>query len=191
MVTAAASRGIHVYMEKPFCRTLAEADEIVQVCEANRVKLAIAFQTRYSPIVSVIHGLLDNGAIGDVLEVRGRGKEDARAGGTDLMVLGSMIARIGEQFSTLRGNFGWISDINRQLARITGNTTGAQVIVAGPSMLEQVAFATPTVTPVVKALLIANIGIFLLQWIVLEGFFPAATASLTPLYDPKSLRVRR
>jgi len=37
-----------------------------------------------------------------------------------------------------------------------------------------VAFATPTVTPVVKALLIANIAIFLLQWIVLEGFFPAA-----------------
>lgn len=57
----------------------------------------------------------------------------------------AMIARIGEQFSTLRGSFGWVADINRQLARITGNTTGAQVIVAGPSMLEQLAFATPTV----------------------------------------------
>ena len=57
----------------------------------------------------------------------------------------AMIARIGEQFSTLRGNFGWVADINRQLARITGTPTGAQVIVAGPSVLEQVAFATPTV----------------------------------------------
>ncbi|MEQ1891563.1 MAG: rhomboid family intramembrane serine protease [Planctomycetota bacterium] len=37
-----------------------------------------------------------------------------------------------------------------------------------------VAFATPSVTPVVKLILSANIAIFLLQWIVLEGFFPRA-----------------
>ena len=59
--------------------------------------------------------------------------------------LPEMIARIGEQFTTLRGNFGWIADIDRQLARITGNAAGAQVIVAGPSVLEQVAIATPSV----------------------------------------------
>ena len=56
-----------------------------------------------------------------------------------------MIARVGEQFNSLRGNFGWIADIDRQLARITGNAAGAQVIVAGPSVLEQVAIATPSV----------------------------------------------
>jgi len=72
-----------------------------------------------------------------------------------------MIARIGEQFSTLRGNFGWISDINRQLARITGNTTGAQVIVAGPSVLEQVAFATPTV--VFETLLTLLMSYFMME----------------------------
>jgi membrane associated rhomboid family serine protease len=37
-----------------------------------------------------------------------------------------------------------------------------------------VAFATPTVTPVVKLLLIANIAIFLLQTLVLDSFFKAA-----------------
>lgn len=72
-----------------------------------------------------------------------------------------MIARIGEQFSTLKGNFGWISDINRQLARITGNTTGAQVIVAGPSVLEQVAFATPTV--VLETLLTLLMSYFMME----------------------------
>ena len=56
-----------------------------------------------------------------------------------------LIARVGEQFTSLRGNFGWIADIDRQLARITGNAAGAQVIVAGPSVLEQVAIATPSV----------------------------------------------
>src|SRR4029079_13185939 len=29
MVVAAAERGIHIYMEKPFCRSLAEADQMV------------------------------------------------------------------------------------------------------------------------------------------------------------------
>ena len=56
-----------------------------------------------------------------------------------------MIARIGEQFNALRGSFGWIADIDRQLARITGNAAGKQVIVAGPSVLEKVAIATPSV----------------------------------------------
>lgn len=37
-----------------------------------------------------------------------------------------------------------------------------------------VAFAAPSVTPVVKALLVANIGIFLVQWLLLDGFFPRA-----------------
>ncbi len=72
-----------------------------------------------------------------------------------------MIARIGEQFSTLRGSFGWVADINRQLARITGNTTGAQVIVAGPSVLEQVAFATPTV--VFETLLTLLMSYFMME----------------------------
>src|SRR5262245_17523228 len=29
MILAAAERGVHIYLEKPFCRTPAEADEIV------------------------------------------------------------------------------------------------------------------------------------------------------------------
>ena len=73
----------------------------------------------------------------------------------------AMIARIEEQFLTLRGNFGWIADINRQLAKITGNTTGAQVIVAGPSMLEQLAFATPTV--VLETLLTLLMTYFMME----------------------------
>lgn len=43
-----------------------------------------------------------------------------------------------------------------------------------PPETRGVAFATPSVTPVVKWLLIANIAVFLVQWIALEGFFPAA-----------------
>ncbi len=44
---SAAERGIHIYIEKPLCRTLAEADEIVAACERTHAKLAVAHPTRY------------------------------------------------------------------------------------------------------------------------------------------------
>ena len=91
MVMAAVERGIHIYLEKPFCRDLVEADAIVEACEQNNVKIAIAFQTRYSPKLRIIRQLIDEGAIGKPLELRGRGKEDRRGGGEDLWVLGSHI----------------------------------------------------------------------------------------------------
>ncbi len=49
MVVASAEAGCHIFMEKPFCRTLAEADEMVAACEQHNVKLAIAHQTRVQP----------------------------------------------------------------------------------------------------------------------------------------------
>lgn len=98
MVLAAAERGIHIYMEKPFCRTLKEADEMVGACEKNDVKLAIAHQTRYSPKLQTVSDLIYDGAIGEVLELRGRGKEDRRGGGEDLWVLGSHVMNLMHHF---------------------------------------------------------------------------------------------
>ena len=90
MVMAAVSLGCHVYMEKPFVRDLVEADEIVAACEMRHVKLAIAHGNRYSPQVEIARKLIADGGIGNVLEVRARGKEDARrGGGEDLWVLGT------------------------------------------------------------------------------------------------------
>jgi predicted dehydrogenase len=91
MVVAAAERGIHIYMEKPFCRTPGEADEMIAACEKKDVKLALAHQTRYSPILRVVREMIETGRIGQLLELRGRGKEDARGGGEDLWVLGSHV----------------------------------------------------------------------------------------------------
>ena len=92
LCVAAAERGCHIYMEKPFCRDLTEADDIVRACEMRHVKLAIAHQTRWSPPVDVVKREIKNGLIGKVLEYRARGKEDAnRGGGEDLWVLGSHV----------------------------------------------------------------------------------------------------
>src|SRR5579884_2714226 len=89
MVVACARAGASVFLEKPFARTLAEADEVVTACEMHHVKLAIAHQTRYSPRLRVVRDLIGDGRLGDVLELRARGKEDKRGGGEDLMVLGT------------------------------------------------------------------------------------------------------
>jgi predicted dehydrogenase len=94
MVLAAAQRGMHIYMEKPMCRTLAEADEMVAACEKHDVKLALAHQTRYSPRLQTAKDLIESGQLGTLLELRGRGKEDARGGGEDLWVLGSHVMNL-------------------------------------------------------------------------------------------------
>jgi predicted dehydrogenase len=94
MVVAAAERGCHIYMEKPFCRSLEEADTMVAACEKHQIKLAIAHQTRYSPKIQTLREIIDGGLLGDILELRGRGKEDARGGGEDLWVLGSHIMNL-------------------------------------------------------------------------------------------------
>ena len=89
MIMASIDAGVKgIYMEKPFCRTLAEADEIIAACKANGVKLAIAHRNRYHPVMPRITQLIKDGAIGQLLEFRVRGKEDTRGGSLDLWVLG-------------------------------------------------------------------------------------------------------
>ena len=58
IVVEAAGRGIHMYLEKPLCRTLAEADEMVAACERTHAKLAIAHTTRHSPRIPVVQEML-------------------------------------------------------------------------------------------------------------------------------------
>jgi len=94
MVLEAARRGIHVYMEKPFCRNLEEADRIVAAVQKHDIKLAIAHQTRYSPRLQVVRDMIMDGKLGNILELRGRGKEDGRGGGEDLWVLGSHVMNL-------------------------------------------------------------------------------------------------
>lgn len=91
MVIACARAGASIFLEKPMARDLAEADALVTACEMHHVKLAIAHQTRYSPRLKVIKDYIGEGKLGDLLMLHGRGKEDARGGGQDLMVLGTHV----------------------------------------------------------------------------------------------------
>ncbi|MFM8215289.1 MAG: Gfo/Idh/MocA family protein [Pirellula sp.] len=91
MLMACAKANCHVYMEKPFCRTMVQCDQVRKEFEDRKLKLAIAHTAQYSPVLDVAMELIADGAIGQVLELRGRGKEDHRGGAEDMWVLGSHI----------------------------------------------------------------------------------------------------
>jgi predicted dehydrogenase len=64
---------------------------MIAALEKRNLKLTIAHQTRYSPALAHAREAMTGGLLGDILELRGRGKEDARGGGEDLMVLGTHV----------------------------------------------------------------------------------------------------
>jgi predicted dehydrogenase len=87
---ACAEVGAHGIIEKPLAPDLQEADEVLAALDAKGLKWAIAFNFRSSPVVHAVKkAAFEDGIIGQILEMRGRGKEDPRAGGEDLIVLGT------------------------------------------------------------------------------------------------------
>lgn len=106
MVEAAAEARAHIYLEKPFARDPAEADRIVAAVRRAGVKLQIAHQMRCSPFTRRVQELIAGGAIGRVHELRARGKEDRRAGGEDLMVLGT---HLFDMLRIFAGDPRWVS----------------------------------------------------------------------------------
>jgi predicted dehydrogenase len=88
MADAAFSVGAHVYMEKPIAPTLTDADAILAAAAKAGRKIAVAHQMRMGPSVVYLKKRVEEGLLGDLLEMRAIGKQDARAGGEDMLVLG-------------------------------------------------------------------------------------------------------
>ena len=92
MIEAACENGVKgIYTEKPFARTMEECDQIEKVCQKSGTKIAVAHRNRYHPALPVVSQLIEEGAIGKVVALHGRGKEDHRGGGEDLWVLGTHV----------------------------------------------------------------------------------------------------
>ena len=72
-----------------------------------------------------------------------------------------MIERIGEHFQHLQGTLVWIADLNAQITRIAGREGGREVVLAGPSVLQQLALATPIV--VLEVLLTILMAFFMIE----------------------------
>lgn len=88
MALAALRIGAHIYLEKPITQTLAEADELLELADRTRLKIVVAHQMRLAPNILALKTAIEHGLLGDLLEIRSHGKQDHRAGGEDLVVLG-------------------------------------------------------------------------------------------------------
>ena len=58
-----------VVIQKPMGETLAQAEEIVQICDRKALKASVNFQLRYAPYVRAAKSLVAAGLIGDILDI--------------------------------------------------------------------------------------------------------------------------
>ena len=89
---ACVEAGAHGFMEKPLCVDLEEADAMRAAVTSKNLKWALAFNIRATPTVGhACRLVMEEDLIGTVLDLRGRGKEDHRSGGEDMIVLGAHV----------------------------------------------------------------------------------------------------
>jgi predicted dehydrogenase len=75
MIQAAAELGAHIMVDKPHARSLVEADQIVALAEKHRIKSVVYHPVRIAPAVVRLKKLVDEGLIGDVVQVQVWGVE--------------------------------------------------------------------------------------------------------------------
>ena len=69
LLDVARSSARAIWAEKPIALSLSEADEMVDVCDDLGVKVAVNTARRYNPYFSEIRRMVDDGELGDVLQV--------------------------------------------------------------------------------------------------------------------------
>ena len=88
VIAAAETRVKGIFCEKPFARTLADADAMLEACKRAGTRVAVAHR-RANPYEQRAKAMVERGAIGELQSLRGQGKCDHRSGAQDLMVLGT------------------------------------------------------------------------------------------------------
>lgn len=70
-VIAAAQAHKHILCEKPIATTIDDAREMISTCKQHNVILQIAFPVRFSPPISRMKHLIEQGELGRILAMRG------------------------------------------------------------------------------------------------------------------------
>ena len=80
MAAAAAAAGKHVLVEKPGARRAAELDAVLAASARTGARVRVGFNHRYHPALQKAHEIVDSGALGPLLFVRGRYGHGGRPG---------------------------------------------------------------------------------------------------------------
>jgi predicted dehydrogenase len=76
----ALEAGKHVLVEKPAGRSVAEVDSVINTAKEHRGLVRVGFNHRYHPALQKARQIVDEGAIGDLMFVRGRYGHGGRIG---------------------------------------------------------------------------------------------------------------
>ena len=76
----AVEAGKHVIVEKPAARHVAEIDAVIAAAAARQRRVRVGFNHRYHPALQKARALVDAGALGELMFVRGRYGHGARPG---------------------------------------------------------------------------------------------------------------
>lgn len=143
MGLAALRSGAHLISEKPFTTTLAEADDLLATADRAGLKIAVAHQMRLAPSIVNLRKAVGDGLLGELLEIRAWGKQDARAGGEDMIVLGTHVFDLMRLFAgdatfcTAR-----VLHQGREMTRSDARKVTEQIgLVGGDEVSAQFAFA--------------------------------------------------
>ena len=75
--------------------------------------------------------------------------------------LPAMANQAAERFGEFQAQFAWLAMANQELAKVMGQTGGREVVLASPSVIQQLAFATPSV--VLETLLTLLMTFFMIE----------------------------
>ena len=144
MAMDALKAGAHLLLEKPFVTNPAEGDEILALAQGRGLRVAVAHQMRIEPSVAMLAARREE-LLGDLVEIRAWGKQDAaRAGGEDMMVLGTHLFDLMRLFA---GPVAWcqatVTQKGRPITAGEGRLTKDWVgPVAGDEISAQFGFAS-------------------------------------------------
>lgn len=138
IVVDCANAGKHIFCEKPMAMTVEECDEMIAACEKNHVKLQIGFMRRFDTSFQEAKKLLDEGAIGDLVQIHSntRGPSKPRPWMYDIKASNGVLAELNSHdIDAVR----WIagSDIDTLYA-VAGNFRNTEIAEQYPDYYDSV-----------------------------------------------------
>jgi predicted dehydrogenase len=165
MVETAAAAGKHIYCEKPFALSKADAQAALAACKRAGVTIGVGHHFRLMPSMQQLHAWISSGALGTIMHAEGNyshdwlanispegwraAPEETRAGG-----MTGMGIHVLDCFRDLIGPVARVSALSkrRALALPTGDTTAA--------LLEFANGATGTLATTLKTPFVWRLAIY-------------------------------
>lgn len=72
--------GKHLLIEKPGAKNSSELKELIEVSKKSNLKIRVGFNHRYHPAILKAKNIIENGALGDLMFIRGRYGHGGRIG---------------------------------------------------------------------------------------------------------------